>query len=202
MNTLPFLKAIEQGTQQISIGGLWGSSKAYLIALARQQYSQPCVVVTPSQKRAEEMYEDLMFFCRQLSDSEVYLFSQWDITPYEQASPHREIVSERLTVLDKLLNNENIIVVAPVEAVMHRTLPKAALNEFTLYLGVGEELDRQQLLAGLVDTGYKHATLVENRGESSAFGAALWMCFRPLAAIRCALNFLGMTLNRCVSSIR
>lgn len=183
METLPFFEAIEQGKSHISVGGLWGSSKAYLIALSRQAFSRPCVVVTPSQKRAEEMYEDVTFFCQsvpggnghppdpfQEQKTDIYLYSQWDLAPYEQASPHREIVSERLNVLDKLLNNENIIVIAPIEAVMHRTLPKAVLNEFTLYLGVGEEVDRQQLLASLVDTGYKHTTLVENRGEFSVRG--------------------------------
>jgi transcription-repair coupling factor (superfamily II helicase) len=183
MNNLPFLEAIRNGAKDISIGGLWGSSKAYLISLIRQEFQSPCLIVTPSQKQAEEVYEDLTFFCQhpfrptpgpsQEGNSEVYLYSQWDIAPYEQASPHREIVSERLVVLDKLLNHENIIVIAPVEALMHRTLPRTALHEFTVYVGVGEEIDRQLLIATLVDVGYKHTALVENRGEFSIRGGII-----------------------------
>jgi len=198
MNNLSFLEAIKNKSREISIEGLWGSSKAYIISLIRKEVSSSCLIVTPSQKQAEELYEDLVFFCQHLprptpnpsqegdtppyppqggnkmepqgENNEMHLYSQWDISPYEQVSPHREIISERLIILDKLLNNENIIVVTSVEALMHRTLPRSVLSEITVYLGIGEEIDRQTLIATFVDTGYKHTTLVENRGEFSIRG--------------------------------
>jgi len=178
MRTFPFLEKLQQGSQSLAIGGLWGSSRAYLLSLFRQHSnSSPYLVITASQKQAEELYEDLKFFSQMLTpyygDREVFLYSQWDIAPYEEASPHREIVAERLSVLDKLLNHENIIVVASITAVMHRTLSRKALKEFTLYLGVGEELDREELLSMLVDTGYKHVALVEDRGEFSVRGGII-----------------------------
>ncbi|MBD3305813.1 transcription-repair coupling factor [candidate division KSB3 bacterium] len=165
---------LQRGTKQLILEGLWGSSKAYCVALLEQALPRPCLILTPSQKRAEECYEDLLFFQRigefPYPPEQIHLYSQWDIAPYEQALPHREIVSERLTVLDKLLNNERLVIVAPVEAVLHRTLPHQTLHEFTLYIGVGEELDRDQLVTTLIDTGYKHTQLVENRGEFSVRG--------------------------------
>lgn len=174
MNSLPFLKTIKDETKHLSIGGLWGSSKAYLISLIKKEVPLPCLIITPSQKQAEEVYEDLTCFQRigalPYDPENILLYSQWNIAPYEHASPHREIVSERLTVLDKLLNNENILVVTPVEALIHRTLSRNALREFTLYLGVDEEIDRNHLTATLVDSGYKHTHLVENRGEFSVRG--------------------------------
>jgi len=163
----PFLKTIQDSSQSLAIGGLWGSSRAYALSLLRQYSAVPSLIITTSQKQAEELYEDVIFFQQNTRIGEVFLYSQWDIAPYELVSPHREIVSERLAVLDKLLNHENIVVVAPIQAVMHRTLPRKALRDFPLYLGIGEELDRQKLLAMLVDTGYKHTALVENRGEFS-----------------------------------
>ncbi len=177
MDILPFLKAIKNGAKSLSIGGLWGSSKAFLLALIEQARSESCLIVTPSQKAAEEFYEDLNCFRRMgvlpYDRENIHLYSQWNVAPYEHVSPHREIVSERLTVLDKLSNHENIIVITPVEALMHRTLPHRELDQFILYLGIGEEIDREKLTATLIDTGYKHAYLVENRGEFSVRGGII-----------------------------
>ena len=177
MDILPFLNSITNGTKKLALGGLWGSSKAYLISLIEKESLRPCLIVTPSQKQAEEFYEDLTCFQRMgvlpYALENMHLYSQWNVTPYEHTSPHREIVSERLTILDKLLNNETILVVAPVEALMHRTLPRSTLNESTSYLGVGEEVDREEFIGKLVDCGYTHTHIVERRGEFSVRGGII-----------------------------
>jgi transcription-repair coupling factor (superfamily II helicase) len=170
METLPFVESLRKGVREVSLSGLWGSSKAYMLALLRAEIAGPCLVVTPSQKRAEEIAEDLGLFLGAAARQSVCLYSQWNIDPYEHVSPLREITAERLSVLDKLLNHEKIIVVAPVEALVQRVMPRTVLEAHTIYVGVGEELERQSLLATLVDTGYKHTPLVENRGEFSVRG--------------------------------
>ena len=198
VQTFPFLNTLREGSRSIAIGGLWGSSRAYLLSLFRQHCDSPYLVVTASQKQAEELYEDLKFFFHTATphhhEREVLLYSQWDIGPYEEASPHREIVAERLSILDKLLNHETIIVVAPVTAVMHRTLSRNALKEFTLYTGVGEELDRENLLSMLVDTGYKHTALVEDRGEFSVRGGIIDL-FRPYRTLTRCYGTQSVTLD-------
>ena len=177
MKQHPLLDAVAQNLPFLTVGGLWGSSKAYAAALIRRETAAPCLLITPTQKRAEELFEDLTFFQKigllPVAPDNIHLYSQWNIAPYEHAAPLRDIVAERLTVLDKLSNHENIVVVAPVEAALHRTIPRAALREFSILVGVGEELNREQLAAMLVDTGYKHAHLVENRGEFSIRGGIL-----------------------------
>ena len=177
MTTHKFSDILQTDLARLAFGGLWGSSKAYLAALLRRQVAAPCLLITPSQKRAEELFEDLRFFQRvgllPVAPEQIHLYSQWNVAPYEHESPHREIVSERLTVLDKLTERQNLLIVAPVEAVMHKTLPRKALSAFTLYIGAGEALSREGLAAMLVDTGYKHAPLVENRGEFSLRGGIL-----------------------------
>ena len=177
MITSHYSGLLQNDRARLAFGGLWGSSKAYMTALIRRQVAAPCLLITPSQKRAEELFEDLQFFQRigllPYSPEQIHLYSQWNVAPYEHESPHRDIVSERLIVLDKLTERQNILIVAPVEAVMHKTLPRDALSAFTMYIGAGEALSREGLAAMLVDTGYKHAPLVENRGEFSMRGGIL-----------------------------
>ncbi|MCP4398395.1 MAG: transcription-repair coupling factor [bacterium] len=174
MKDLAFLKTLDSEKQNIAISGLWGSSRAYLTALIGQKLHTSGLLITPGQKDAEEIYEDLLFFQQTgvlpWEREKIHLYSQWNIAPYEHNSPHREIVSERLTVLDKLLNNEQLLIVAPIEAVLHFTLPRRELERYSLFLGPGEELDREKFIATLVDTGYKHSHLVEGRGEFSIRG--------------------------------
>ena len=177
MNDLTFLSSLDSGAQHLSIGGLWGSSRAYLSAVIGQQLQTSALFITPTQKDAEELYEDLLFF-QQIgvlpwNREKIHLFSQWNIAPYEHNSPHREIVSERLTVLDKLRNKERLLVVAPIEALMQRSMPCDELDRYTLYLGFGEELEREKFVGTLVDTGYKHTHLVEGRGEFSVRGGII-----------------------------
>ncbi|MDY0091872.1 MAG: transcription-repair coupling factor [Candidatus Vecturithrix sp.] len=194
MTLHPLLNNIYNDVKSLSIGGLSGSSKAYLIALLQQERSHPCLIITPSQKEAEEFYEDLTCFQRlgvlPTAQEQISLYSQWNVAPYEHASPHREIVSERLTILEKLADKQDLIVVAPVDALMQRTLPRRALNEFTILLGVGEELDRAVLTTALIDTGYKHTHLVENRGEFSVRGGIVDI-FPSLSQNPIRLEFFG-----------
>ena len=177
MKQHPFLHAVKENLPRVAVGGLWGSAKAYAAALIRREIAAPCLIVTPTQKRAEELFEDMAFFQKigllPVAPENICLYSQWNIAPYEHAAPLRDIVAERLTVLDKLANHEQIVIVAPVEAVLHRTIPRAALKAFTILVMVGEALNRETLAAMLVDTGYKHAHLVENRGEFSVRGGIL-----------------------------
>ncbi len=194
MTTLDFLTDAGGGAHHLTLGGLWGSSKAYLITLFQQELSVTSVIVTASQKQAEEVYEDLTFFqglgLLPYPREDIHLYSQWSVAPYEHASPHREIVSERLTVLDKLLNRQQILVVTSVEALVHRTLPRKELHRYSVYIGIGEETERETLTATLVDLGYKHTHLVEERGEFSVRGGIVDI-FPSFGANPVRIEFFG-----------
>ena len=177
MKAQPYFETLKNDTTPLALNGLWGSSKAYILSVLKHKLPASALIITPTQKRAEELYEDLMFFQRMgiLPDTpeKIHLYSQWNIAPYEKSAPHREIVAERLKVLDKLLNNEQVLVVAPVEALMHRTIPRQVLKDCTIYLMKGEEIERETVAGTLVDFGYKHTHLVEERGEFCVRGGII-----------------------------
>jgi transcription-repair coupling factor (superfamily II helicase) len=64
-------------------------------------------------------------------------------------------------------------VVAPVGAIMQRVLPKRVLGQVSQYLVTGEEVEREALLRKLVNLGYSHVPLVEDRGTFSIRGGIL-----------------------------
>jgi transcription-repair coupling factor (superfamily II helicase) len=63
--------------------------------------------------------------------------------------------------------------VAPVSALLQRVIPGKVLGQVSQYLMTGEEVDRDELLGKLVNLGYSHAPLVEDRGTFSIRGGIL-----------------------------
>ena len=49
---MPLLAQLQQTDAPLTIGGLWGSAKAYLTALLQQAHAGAGLIITPSAKRA------------------------------------------------------------------------------------------------------------------------------------------------------
>ena len=56
------LKKIEAGENTISLSGLGGSSKFFLVCALREMTRRPVVVISPTAKRADGASHDLSFF--------------------------------------------------------------------------------------------------------------------------------------------
>jgi len=196
MNFTAFLDALKTGVRQVSLSGLWGSSKALVLALIYKETKKPCLVVTPTWQAALDFQDDLTFFLRQITGEpdKVSLFPQWELSPYELLSPHRETVAERLSALDKLLNHEKTLVVTPIEALMQKILPRKVLYQATQYVGVGAEIHRDQLVEQLIYAGYRPADIVEARGEFSVRGGILDV-FAPVGENPLRIEFFGDTVE-------
>jgi len=131
------IDSIKAGASKISIKGLSGSSKAFVLILINHLLKKPLFLITPSNQSAEALYNDLIFFSKKLISSNsagditenIFYFPQWEVTPYESLSPFIEISSKRLLILDKLLNKEEapIVLITPeslLQRFMDREFPR------------------------------------------------------------------------------
>ena len=156
---------------QVSVAGLNGSAPAYLLSRLIPLLDAPLLIVTADQESADELYRELRYFAAR--PEEVLPFPSWDVTPFEAASPHPDLVGERLNALTRLLDGRARALVVPLPAAMQRVLPRATLGEVCHYLVAGEELERDTLLEKLVKLGYAHVSIVEDRGSFSVRGGIL-----------------------------
>ena len=86
--------------------------------------------------------------------------------PLERALPEHDESAERLEVLDLLAGrHHNLVVVAPLLALVQRTLAPAQLAAGRVALRVGERIERRALLTALVHGGYEAAVEVSGVGE-------------------------------------
>ncbi len=192
----PLMEKFALGEERISLSGLWGSARAFVLAALQSQLAGSLLVICSSTPEAEALAYDLEFFCCRLpgkkssEPSAVSLFPAWEILPYEAISPAAEIVAQRINTLHRLLYGEKLIVVTTIAAVMQRLIPKAALDQITDLVGVGETISRDQLMRSLIEGGYVLVDMVEGRGEYSFRGGILDF-FGPANKYPVRVEFFG-----------
>jgi transcription-repair coupling factor (superfamily II helicase) len=168
---LDSLKTLER---PLSVEGLPGASKAYLLAQAWKHSKRPQVVITSDQVSGEIWLSDLRYFLRHENVRVApQFFPTWELLPYEPLSPFSEVSGERLATLNGLLENQCPIMVVPVEAALQYLTPRSSLRNLTYDVQKGQALDREVFEMCLVDNGYTRSHLVEERGQFSSRGDIL-----------------------------
>ncbi len=164
---------LSSGQKQISVTGLAGSSGSMVIAHACKKYLKPILVITSDTDEALKAVEDLKSF---LGESVVNLFPAWGISPYEIRAPHTDIIGQRLLTLYNLsgaLSSDfihPIVIVAPVEAILQKTISKNLLERNSLHLKKGQQLERDHLVVLLEKLKYQRTPMTEMLGEYSVRG--------------------------------
>jgi transcription-repair coupling factor (superfamily II helicase) len=153
--------------KHVCIGGLVASSKAMVVAHVFRKLLKPMLVISHEPETAERMADDLKAF---LGDGSVYFFPALGISPYEIRAPHTEIVGQRLLALYYFSCAQPVVMVAPVEAALEKTIHVQALNEYSLQLERGKEFNREKLITLLEKLNYRRSPMTEMLGEYSVRG--------------------------------
>ena len=190
--TAEILATFRQGVQLVIIPALKGSAPACIVAdLLRSGLDKP-LVIAATQDAADEFCRELSFFSE--AGLQPTLFPAWDAAPFSASSPHPDISGARLDTLFRLQNGLAALTVMPVAAALQRVLPRATLGQSSCYLVVGEEFERDELLARLVRMGYANVPLVEDRGTFAVRGGILDI-FPPNLATPLRIEFFGDTVE-------
>jgi len=185
---------LDAGEREQWVEGLIGSARSYLIAALSRSWPAPIVVVTASSERAEEIWADLSILLApgegSSADSPLRLFPPLETLLYEGISVDRERVGQRLATLEALLRNEVRLVVTPLSALLHRTVPRHYLQGSTLILRTGDEIPPKKLCEQLLDLGYEPRSMVLAPGHLSARGGIVDV-FPVTAPLPVRVEFFG-----------
>src|SRR3954464_14179137 len=136
--------------------GLAGSGDSLALArLAAQE--KPIAVVSATAQDAQRLVEDIAWFAPELK---VCLLPDWETLPYDQFSPHHDLVSERLATLYRIQRGEFDIAVVPASTALVRLCPPSYIAAHTFFLRTADELDVEKLKAQLATAVYQHVTQV------------------------------------------
>ena len=156
-------------------------AQAFVLAgLVRLGSRRPVLVVTPTGAAAAQLAHDLEAFATGESDGRagdrspvVELFPAWETLPFERISPEVHTMGRRLRLLWALGGGSGApvpdIVVAPVKAVLQRLGPWRTAAR-PVVIARGDQVVVDDLVAQLVELGYRRESLVEHRGELAVRG--------------------------------
>ena len=161
-------------TTQQTWGQLYGSSLPLVLAEYSQHTPGVKLLVAPDNLTASQLLDELRFFLADEKNSpEILLFPDRETLPYDQFSPHQDLISERLYTLSRLQQTSNAIVISAASTLMHRICPPAFLNQYGLVLKEGQTLDVDQFRHRLEQAGYHCVNKVLEHGEFAVRGSII-----------------------------
>ena len=167
VTALPWPNAVGKRT---AVGPLLGSAQSE--AVAELATSSPLIlVITATTTEAYNLTAELPFFLR--DSREILLLPDWETLPYDNFSPHEDIVSDRLKALSRLPTLKSGIIITSVTTLMHRLPPRYFVDAGVLSLTSGDALDAPTFIRNLTRNGYRSVDTVYQHGEFATRGSLL-----------------------------
>lgn len=159
--------------------GLPRAARLPLVARLHQDLQKPVLLISNRADRALALFEELQFW----SESEnTHYFPEPNPLFYEQAGWGQGTKRDRLRVLTLLAKylipgqpqlEPPPIIVAPIRAIMTRTLPRRDFIKYSRTLKLGQRVLIDDLLHTWVDIGFDYANIVVQPGQFSHRGGIL-----------------------------
>ncbi|CZG17566.1 transcription-repair coupling factor [Legionella pneumophila] len=155
-------------------GQLYGSSLALALAEYCQQTPGIKLLITQDNLCASQLQDELQFFLNPNQNTqELLFFPDWETLPYDQFSPHQDIISERLYTLSRVQQITNGIIISSASTLMHRLSPPEFLNQYALMLKERQKLDLNSFRNQLQQAGYHCVNKVLEHGEYALRGSII-----------------------------
>lgn len=153
-----------------SIGQTPGAAAGCVIADAAQRFDGFTLVIANDTNRANQLNDEINFFS---DNAEIMAFPDWETLPYDAFSPHQDIISERITTLNKLPRVKKGILIVPLSTLMHRTAPADFIAANCFDLKVEDTINVDKLRSQLTDAGYHAVETVLEHGEYAIRGSII-----------------------------
>ena len=142
-------------------------------ALAVAQLADPggvLLVVTATPLEAQRLHEEVGWLRPSLH---VRFLPDWETLPYDNFSPHQDLISERLATLYAVTRGDCQVLIVAATTALAKMAPPSFLVGHTFFLKKGDRLDLEALRGQLTLAGYQHVTQVVAAGEYSVRGGLI-----------------------------
>ncbi|MGL4513048.1 MAG: excinuclease ABC subunit UvrB [Lacipirellulaceae bacterium] len=168
------VEGFRSGKNEQVLMGVTGSGKTFTMANVIQQLQRPALVLSHNKTLAAQLYSEFKEFFPQNAVS--YFVSYYDYYQPEAYIPQRDIYIEkdasineeidrmRLATTSSLVSRRDVIVVASVSCIYGLGSPDD-YKQMMVGLAVGETVDRDEVLARLIDIHYQRNDYDPGRGK-------------------------------------
>ena len=165
----PYNELLESiNNSPISVSGIEEAAQGQLVYSLQNEYGGASLVVCYSDMEAKSFYEGLQLY----TDNAAY-FPSKEYVFYNIETKDFHCEHKRLKIADRLLHDENIIVVSSIDALMQYALPPEILRENSIDFKPGMCFELEELAESLVKIGYVRVDMVEGIGQFALRGGIL-----------------------------
>ncbi len=145
--------------------GLPGAPKSLVITGLIKKLDRTAFVITDTENNAKKISDDLNAF-----GVNAILYPEKDLGFYTDRTSSHEYERIRIGILSKLKHKAIDAVVCSSTAVRQYTMPSATLDELSVEITAGDQIDIQRLREILTGSGYVSSPLVDGKGLFSVRG--------------------------------
>jgi transcription-repair coupling factor (superfamily II helicase) len=157
------------GRPRVRWHGLAGAAAALYLPRAATQLNQPLLIVARDAAEMSRLEDELRFFAP--PSLPIVAFPDYETLPYDQFSPHPDIISQRLRTLSRLPALGAGIIITDLPTSLQRLPPRSFIDGHALALRVGEQLALEPFRLRLTAAGYASVPQVAAPGEFAIRGS-------------------------------
>ena len=160
-------KAVRTAKGITLINGMSEVQKCHFLASLLYPPDRTGILITYDEMQAGQLLDDMEFFF----PGQAVLFPPREIMLYHTAARSREIMGQRISVMERLAAGEKLMVVAPVDSLLVPDIPPDVFRQSQFQVTEGEECSPGQLSRKAVQMGYERTSTVEGPGQFSLRGS-------------------------------
>ena len=157
-------KMLAKERVSIALSGCVDSQKLHMI-YGLSEGVRYKIIVTFSDLRAKELYEDYKFY-----DRNVMLYPAKDLIFFQADIHGNQLTMERIRCLRKLMEGRPVTVITTYDALMAPQTPVDAWKKHVIHIDKQSHVEESGLAARLVELGYEKNYQVEAPGQFSIRG--------------------------------
>ncbi len=126
------------------------------------------VIACSSESKAKQVYEEYRFL-----DSQTYFYPAKDLLFYQADLRSKELVQQRMEVIQAAAGDEPLTVVTSFDAFMDSLLPKEVISQRILRIANDSAINLEEMQKRLTELGYDREVQIEGRGQFAVRGGIL-----------------------------
>ena len=199
------VRGVQSGNQAQTLLGVTGSGKTFTMANIIQKLQKPTLVIAHNKTLAAQLYGEFKeFFPENAVEYFVSYYDYYQPEAYvpqtdtyieKDSSINDEIDKLRLSATASLTSRSDVVVVSSVSCIYGLGSP-IDFKEMALYLRVGEERDRNEVLRKLVQLHYDRSDVDFHRSTFRVRGDVLDIFPAQTDAFAYRVEFFGDEIDR------
>lgn len=179
-----------QESNSLLFENLWDSPKAILAAFFQKSLKNNLLIITEGNRR-DLLYLDLHFFHKH----PIVEFLSWDTFLEDEITPSLDIIGTRMEALDQILHKKNLIILAPLQAVLQKIPIPQSLKSKLQTISAHDEIGFDPFIQKLISLGYTRQTVVSDKGEFAVRGGIIDL-FPISSKNPFRIDFFGDTIEK------